>query len=152
VLRGLVAIFVTAALLLPTAATAKLTRPEAALLNAMNRARARNGLGPLTVDGRLERVARGHTREMLATNTFAHGSFVQRMTQFDAIFSVMGENLAWGAGPRGTAGVIVAAWLASPEHRANLLDPAFSRVGVGASVGTFLGTTGAHVVTADFAG
>ena len=44
---------------------------------------------------------------------------------------IAGENLAWGTGSRGTARGIVAAWLASPEHRANLLRPSFARVGIG---------------------
>ena len=74
------------------------------------------------------------------------------MLQFDVQSTVTGENLAWGTGPLRTASAIVAAWLASPEHRANLLRPAFSRVGIGDLVGAFQGHGGAHVVTADFAG
>jgi uncharacterized protein YkwD len=46
----------------------------------------------------------------------------------------------------------VAAWLASPEHRANLLRPSFRRVGLGDLAGTFQGYPGAQVVTADFVG
>jgi uncharacterized protein YkwD len=65
---------------------------------------------------------------------------------------IAGENLAWGTGTSGTARGIVAAWLASPEHRANLLRPSFVRVGISEIVGTFRGYSGAHVVTADFAG
>ena len=66
--------------------------------------------------------------------------------------SVAGENLAWGTGSRGTPSGIVACWLASPEHRANLLRPSFVRVGVGDLRSSFLGHRGAQVVTADFAG
>jgi uncharacterized protein YkwD len=40
----------------------------------------------------------------------------------------------------------------SPGHRANLLRPGWTRVGIGARVGTFQGYRGATVVTADFAG
>ena len=43
-------------------------------------------------------------------------------------------------------------WLNSPPHRKNLLRAGFRRVGVGAMMGTFSGTGGARVVTADFAG
>ena len=89
---------------------------------------------------------------MLATNVFTHGAFGSRLLQFDVQSSIAGENLAWGTGRQGTARAIVAAWLASPEHRANLLRPSFNRVGVGALTGRFLGHRGAHVVTADFAG
>ncbi|TML65334.1 MAG: CAP domain-containing protein, partial [Actinobacteria bacterium] len=65
---------------------------------------------------------------------------------------VVGENLAWGTGAYSAAKAIVQEWLASPEHRANLLRPGFRLVGVGSAVGTFVGRAGATVVTADFAG
>ena len=49
-----------------------------------------------------------------------------------AAFAV-GENIAWGtlwlASPR----AIVAAWMASPEHRANILNPRFRDTAVGVS-------------------
>jgi uncharacterized protein YkwD len=54
-------------------------------------------------------------------------------------------------GARGSPRAIVAAWLASPGHRANWLRPSFKLVGVGDALGTFLGYRGAHVVTVDFA-
>jgi uncharacterized protein YkwD len=43
-------------------------------------------------------------------------------------------------------------WLASPSHRANLLRPGFTRVGLAASVGAFDGHADVTVVTADFGG
>jgi len=43
-------------------------------------------------------------------------------------------------------------WMASPEHRANLLRPGYRTVGVGATRGTFQGYAHALVVTTDFAG
>jgi uncharacterized protein YkwD len=74
------------------------------------------------------------------------------MLQFNVRMSTAGENLAWGTGSQGSARALVAAWLASPPHRANLLEPSFTRVGVGELVGPFQGLSGAHVVTTDFAG
>ena len=74
------------------------------------------------------------------------------MAQYSVQGTLAGENLAGGTGSRATARGIVRAWLASPEHRANLLRPSFTRVGVGDLVGSFQGYSGAHVVTADFAG
>jgi uncharacterized protein YkwD len=140
------------ALLLPTTALAGLTRSEASLLRAMNNVRAQHGLSPLHYDGHLQNAARSHSREMLATDVFAHGAFGTRMLQYDVSGSLAGENLAWGTGRLGTVRGFIAAWLASPEHRANLLRPSFSRVGVGELIGSFRGYSGAHVVTADFAG
>jgi uncharacterized protein YkwD len=133
-------------------ATAGLTRAEARLLRDLNRVRSAHGLAPLRYDPNLQRAARRHSREMLVSQIFQHGAFGARMVQFDVRGSLTGENLAWGNGPFGTASGIVSAWLASPEHRANLLRPGFTRIGIGDLVGPFLGYNGAHVVTADFAG
>jgi uncharacterized protein YkwD len=152
VLRFVAALGAAAALILPTTATAGMSTSETALLRQMNQVRVAHGLGRLHYDAHLERAARSHSREMLAGNVFQHGAFGSRMLQFDVTGTLAGENLAWGTGSLGTARGIVAAWLASPEHRANLLRPSFSRVGIGDLVGTFLGNQGAHVVTADFAG
>jgi uncharacterized protein YkwD len=152
VLKRLLITAAVVALLLPTTALAGLTRSEASLLKAMNRVRAQHGLAPLRYDGHLERAARSHSHDMIASNFFAHGAFGSRMLQYDVKGSLAGENLAWGTGRFGTAGGVVGAWLASPEHRANLLRSSFRRVGVGELVGSFLGHSGAAVVTADFAG
>jgi uncharacterized protein YkwD len=65
---------------------------------------------------------------------------------------IYGENLAWGMGERATAQGIVRGWMASPGHRANLLRPGWTRIGIGSRIGTFRGYGGATVVTADFAG
>jgi uncharacterized protein YkwD len=89
---------------------------------------------------------------MLRRNYFAHGDFAARMAAFHVQGPTAGENLAWGSGPFGRAGTIVREWLASPEHRANLLRPGYARIGIGLVRGSFLGTGGATVVTADFAG
>jgi uncharacterized protein YkwD len=118
----------------------------------MNAARAQHGLRPLRVDGALVVAARRHTTDMLRRNYFSHGNFSARIRTFHARGPVFGENLAWGTGSYATAQSIVAQWLASPPHRANLLRAGFSRVGIGAGVGTFAGAGGATVVTAEFAG
>ncbi len=150
--RGLYAILAVVALALPISATAAGSTQDASVLREMNRVRAEHGLSSLRYDEHLQRAAVSHTQEMLSTNVFSHGAFGSRMLQFDVQSHVAGENLAWGTGNEGTARAIVAAWLASPEHRANLLRPSFDRVGIGAVTGRFLGHRGAHVVTADFAG
>jgi len=151
-LRSLLAIGAVFVLLLPGTALAGLTRSETALLREMNRVRAQHGLERLQFDTRLEAAARSHTQRMLKLNVFTHGAFGSRMLAFNVRGSLAGENLAWGNGIRGTARAIIAEWLASPEHRANLLRPVFTRVGVGELIGFFQGAIGARVVTADFAG
>jgi uncharacterized protein YkwD len=151
VLRKLLVVVVVALAVAPAAA-AGLTRPEASLLRAMNQVRRAHRLPALRYDVRLERAARFHSHEMLADDVFQHGAFGERMARFQVTGRLAGENLAWGTGSRGTARGVVAAWLASPEHRANLLRRTFTRVGIGELSGGFLGYAGARVVTADFAG
>lgn len=155
-LKCLLAALAALALAVPTAASARstagMTHQDVTVLAAMNHVRVEHGLQPLHADLHLERAATAHSREMLARDVFAHGAFAARMATYDVTGHIAGENLAWGVGSRAAAGAIVAAWLASPEHRANLLRPSFRRVGVGDLRGAFLGYRGASVVTADFAG
>ena len=133
-----------------TAAAAGLTS-ERALYLELNRVRSSFGLPLLATDARLLRAARAHTRTMLRRNAFGHGDTAGRLRRF-GVRGFVGENLAWGAGSSSSAQAIVAMWLASAPHRANLLRVGFRRVGVGASVGAFGGHEGATVVTVDFAG
>ena len=88
---------------------------------------------------------------MLRRDYFAHGDFAERMVRFHAVGPTVGENLAWDAGAA-SARFFVSAWLASPEHRANLLRPGYSRIGIGVAEGSFLGNPATTVVTTDFAG
>jgi uncharacterized protein YkwD len=118
----------------------------------MNGVRAAHGLPPLRLDRRLTRAARSHTVDMVRRGYFAHGRVGQRLRAFHVRARRVGENLAWGSGSYASVDSIVAHWLASPPHRANLLRPGFRRVGIGALTGTFDGYGGAIVVTADFAG
>ena len=144
---------VSLAVLVPTAATAgTLTRSEAALLGQVNRTRAAYGVAPLRVDTRLTQAARAHSREMAATGRFEHGSLADRIARFGVPGIRFGENLAWAAGTSASAKSIVDGWLASPGHRANLLSPAYRRIGLGELTTRFLGVARANVVTADFAG
>ena len=137
----------------PAALAAKgSTTSELNLLTAMNATRATYGLQQLRLDSTLQSAARSHSTDMLQHNYFAHGNFAGRMAAFHIHGATAGENLAWGSGPYGRAGTIVREWLASPEHRANLLRPGYARIGIGLVRGSFLGTGGATVVTADFAG
>jgi uncharacterized protein YkwD len=139
-------------LLIPAASAAHTSGSAASLLRAVNATRASFGLRPLRLDAHLRTAAQAHTMDMLHHGYFAHGDFHGRMVAFHVHGPAAGEDLAWGSGSYGEAQMIVRAWLASPEHRANLLRPGFSRIGIGVARGTFLGYGGATVVTADFAG
>jgi uncharacterized protein YkwD len=149
------AVFAAGFLLLalaPGALAAPSRSSEAGVLAAVNAARTANGLHPLQLDLTLRSAARSHSADMLHRNYFAHGAFAGRMAVFHVQGRRAGENLAWGTGPYSQARAIITEWLASPEHRANLLSPGFSRIGIGLARGSFQGAAGATVVTADFAG
>lgn len=144
-----------AALLLAPSALAsgpRLSPAEAALFQSVNQTRVAHGLRPLGLDLTLVRAARAHSLDMLRHDYFAHGSFFSRMVSFHAGGAVLGENLAWGSGTYAAPAAVIREWLQSPEHRQNLLRPGFSRIGIGAVQGGFLGWDGATVFTADFAG
>lgn len=142
----------SAFLLIPAAGAATKASASTSLLRAVNRTRSAHGLRPLRIDTRLVRAARTHSVQMLRGGYFAHGDFHGRMLAFHVQGPAAGENLAWGNGSYAQPASIVREWLASPEHRANLLRPGWTRIGIGLARGTFLGNSGSTVVTADFAG
>jgi uncharacterized protein YkwD len=133
-------------------AASRLSATESAYLRAVNQARAAYGLKTVRYDATLTRAARSHSAEMLRGNYFAHGAFRTRMIQFHVRGPFVGENLAWGDDSYASPASVIQHWLASPEHRANLLRPTFTRIGLGAVQGTFRGGGGTTVLTADFAG
>lgn len=138
--------------LAPTGRAAPLTATEDAILDELNRVRSVHGLTPLRVDVRLQRAARSHSADMLRRGYFAHGAFSRRLQLVGARGPRLAENIAWAQGARTNPRRIVAMWLASPPHRANVLRGGFRRVGLGTRRGTFAGRRGALVVTANFAG
>jgi len=148
----LTAAVVVVLILCGKAQSASLTQREASLLSVMNEVRGSYGLRPLKIDSRLERVSRSHSRRMLQVQSMFHGNFVRRIRGAGVRAPRIGENLAWATGPLAGARTIVNMWLASPEHRANLLHRGFRTVGVGVRSGTFEGYAGAALITTDFAG
>lgn len=158
---GLLAAVAAVVLGVCAAAFAVRARPDVstapALLTAVNEARAAHGLAPVTVSTALARAAASHTRDMLDRQYFDHASgpggesFSRRVLHFFRPGSGgrLGELLAWGTGTRGGAEATVRGWLASPPHRALLLSPTFTLIGVGVQSGRFQGRAAATVWTAD---
>jgi uncharacterized protein YkwD len=134
-----------------TRSSAALTSRDASLIVAINAVRTLHLLPTLHIDRRLTRAARSHSRDMLRRHYFDHGNFGARMNQFHVRGTLFAENLVWASGVM-SANSAIAQWLASPPHRANLLDPSLRRVGVATPLGAFDGFSTATMVTADFAG
>jgi uncharacterized protein YkwD len=166
--RILVGILAAAALLAPAATagpqrrTAALTPLESSVLVRINGFRRAHHLAPLKVNVRLGSAAMAHTREMAADGYFAHAShdgslFWKRIQTFYGSgpwqYWSVGENLLWSS-PDVTAGKALQMWLASPEHRANLMNPHWREIGVAAvhvaaAPGVFKGLD-VTIVTTDF--
>jgi uncharacterized protein YkwD len=127
------------ALLRPSEADLPLVR--AATLCLVNRERTSRGEAPLRPNVDLQRAAQSHSGDMASASYFAHESRsgqtpLARMRACGYIFSArlgyaIGENIAWGTLSLATPKAIVAGWMASPGHRANILDAAFRDTGVG---------------------
>jgi uncharacterized protein YkwD len=156
-IRTVLCVFVVASALVPAAqattlSPTTLSSSERTLLATVNDVRAAHNLRPLQVDPTLVRAARDYSATLIRRDVFTHGALGPRLARYGARGPLFGENLAWGKGERASARSIVRSWLASPGHRANLLRPGWTRIGIGARTGSFLGHDGATVVTADFAG
>ena len=125
----------------PAPAGVQLTPRETLLLAAMNEARAAAGLGALTPRADLTDVARARSEEMVRLDYFAHfhpdgHSAYELLAAAGVTFSAAGENLVKTFGDaRHSVDVGFQALWDSPTHRANILKPTYTRVGVGSQVG-----------------
>jgi uncharacterized protein YkwD len=118
--------------------TSAQTALEAATLAQINVVRAQHGLVPLAFSPALLASASAHDRQMVTGGYFGHEDpdgtgFASRIEHFYAqgrfLYYAIGENLYWTQGPV-SGPALVARWMQSPEHRANLLNPNWRQVGV----------------------
>ncbi|MGO9317435.1 MAG: CAP domain-containing protein [Terracidiphilus sp.] len=106
------------------------------LVQLANQARAEAGAGPLKWDQALALAARQHCLRMAADHSISHQyagepDVKARAAQAGAHFSLIEENVAFAQSPA----AIHEAWMHSPEHRANLLNPQVDHVGVAVVAG-----------------
>ncbi|HVT57169.1 MAG TPA: CAP domain-containing protein [Thermoanaerobaculia bacterium] len=120
-----------------TAGLRDLSRVRAEMLTKVNAVRKHAGVGPLTVDSRLDEAAQRHAEDMLKRSYFAHqspdGKSVReraRATGYN--WATIGENLAEG---QTTVDEVVDSWMHSRAHRENLLDGRFTQLGLGLAFG-----------------
>jgi uncharacterized protein YkwD len=115
-----------------------------ATLCLLNGERADHGLAPLAVNEKLGAAASAFAQDLVAGSYFSHtgrdGSDVldrierAGYTKADRGWR-LGENLAWGTGALATPGSIMQAWMNSPGHRENILNPAYREIGIGVATG-----------------
>ncbi|GAA2118910.1 hypothetical protein GCM10009780_78290 [Actinomadura alba] len=106
---------------------------EETVAQLTNRERAKAGCGPLKVDARLRTAARRHSADMAARDYFSHdapdgSTFVDRI-KAAGYLSPGAENIAKGYS---TPAAVMAGWMKSPGHRANILNCDLRAIGVGA--------------------
>lgn len=114
---------------------APLATYESQVITLINKERTSRGLMALKTDWQLSRVARYKSEDMILKNYFDHnsptyGSPFRMMESFKIQFNAAAENIAMG---QRTPAEVVAAWMNSPGHRANILSAVYSHTGVGAA-------------------
>ena len=112
-----------------------------------NVARRQHGLAPLRAGGCVDRFAERWTVNMAARNSFRHQALrpiLKRCHRHAAA-----ENIALGGSGSLSAAQVVQLWMHSAGHRANILNPRYTRLGVGTWRSA---STGRLYVTQDFAG
>ncbi|MGI8313587.1 CAP domain-containing protein [Halobacillus mangrovi] len=106
---------------------------ERTVVELVNEERKKQGLAPLEMHERLSDLAREKSQDMADKQYFSHtsptyGSPFDMMNQFDFNYRAAGENIA--AGQR-TPEEVVEGWMNSKGHRENILNDAFTHIGVG---------------------
>jgi uncharacterized protein YkwD len=102
----------------------------------VNQDRSANGAAQLAWSGALARVAQYRAQDMLNRNYFSHYdpstgqlAFVELMRLWGIPYTTAGENIAWSTNP--SMANINVMFMNSPEHRANILNSGYHRVGIG---------------------
>jgi len=98
---------------------------------------------PLEWNGKLSTAALAHSREMAGRNYFSHagkggGQVSDRATEAGYNWRRIGENIAAG---QSSPKQVVSAWLASPGHCANIMNPEFTEMGAAYAVNPESDTT-----------
>jgi len=109
---------------------------EDRMLQRVNQARAQVGLSPLRSDTLLQQAAREHSADMYKRHYFSHRT-PDGKTPYDRLhdlrfhYVTAGENLAFAV----DVDQAFDSLMQSPDHRANILNPDFRCVGIGAYKG-----------------
>jgi uncharacterized protein YkwD len=111
--------------------SAQIPQNERALFESLNHERTSRGLTALLWDTHLAAAAQLHAQRMAETNNLSHQlpgepELLARLSASGARFSSIAENIAAGS----DTSLIHDGWMHSPGHRANILDPRNTAVGI----------------------
>jgi uncharacterized protein YkwD len=101
-----------------------------------NNERAAAGVGALTANAALDYAAFFHSKYQARKNTMSHtgsgGSNPGRRIAAEGYSAgTWGENVAYGYN---NCAEVMVGWMNSPGHRDNILNPAFTEIGMGSAV------------------
>jgi uncharacterized protein YkwD len=108
---------------------------EQTIVDLVNQQRAQAGLAPLQVDSRLVEAAQIHSKDMATLGLMEHTlpgaalpALQDRAHYVGYNYSYLGENIAFNYPDDNS---VMVAWMNSPGHRANILNPNYTQIGVG---------------------
>lgn len=115
----------------------KYKKVELEIIRLVNIERKKRGLTTLKQENNLQQMAYVRNYDMVQQNYFSHvspkyGRWVNFLYSSEYDFDFAGENIAAGFV---TARAFVKAWMNSPTHRANILEPRFRKIAVAVSSG-----------------
>lgn len=111
---------------------------QSEVLRLVNQERRAADLAPVVWNATLAAQATQYACEMITYGFFAHenpvtgSTLAERTAEFQYEYWIVGENLAAGQPNPVRA---VTDWMGSPGHRENILNPAFTELGVGVRTG-----------------
>lgn len=113
--------------------TATASGVAAQIVQLVNAERSKAGCSAVTLNTTLTKAAQAHSADMAAHQNMSHtgsdGSDPgQRITSAGYEWSAYGENVAYGYS---TPEEVMAGWMSSPGHKANILNCSFKEIGVG---------------------
>lgn len=117
------------------------TISAAEIIYLTNTARAEAGLTPLATSTLLMTSAQMKANDMLSNQYFSHfgingSGLSQLISKVGYQYMHAGENLALG---QNNSTLVVLSWLNSPTHKANILNPKFTEIGIGLAYGNYQG-------------
>ncbi|NPV93085.1 MAG: LysM peptidoglycan-binding domain-containing protein [Firmicutes bacterium] len=130
-------LYVGQTLTIPDKSSPTISAFEQQVIDLTNAERKKAGLSPLKANTALCKVARLKSEDMRNNNYFSHssptyGSPFNMMRKYGISYTMAGENIAAGySSPQ----EVVKAWMKSPGHRQNILNPSYNQIGVGYAAG-----------------
>jgi uncharacterized protein YkwD len=101
---------------------------ESRILVLVNAQRISHGLAALAMSSCADSYAETWSAHLAAIGALVHSSMGTLLAGCHARF--VGENIGYGPV---SADAMMAMWMASPSHRANILNPRFTTIGIGAA-------------------